>query len=195
MDDFLDEPWQLYIDVLPILRLQSRKQMFGSLAQDGLLADGEPYNAKVQLQLWVCCEGLDRRRGLTVPQTHAWGAGNLIVLCCVALCPNLQGGWTPTHTVTLEPGILGNWVGKCQVVAAKSFGGEALLIPPAFVHESWGPQLRFLLHAMKDPFRLNMLTRTLKGLLKYCNVILQHGNTRCPWGKNVGCGPEGHLVV
>jgi len=45
----------------------------GSFAKDGLLADGEPYNAK--------------------------------------------GGWTPTHTVTLEP-------------------GEALLIPPAFVHES-----------------------------------------------------------
>ena len=30
------------------------------VAQDGLLADGEPYNAKVQLQLRVCCE-LDRR--------------------------------------------------------------------------------------------------------------------------------------
>ena len=97
---------------------------------------------QVQLQLWVVVQ--DWTGGDEEPE---------IWLCCAE--PHLQGGWTPTHTVTLEPGILGNWVGKCQVVAAKSFGGEALLIPPAFVHESWGPQLRFLLHVMKDPLRLN----------------------------------------
>ena len=117
--------------------------------------------------LWIGPEGVDMSwYELTVPQTHAW-ARKLIVLCCIALCPDLQGGWTPTHTVTLEPGILGR-VGKCQVVGCPTrqlFRRRGSVNPTGLCTWELG-STEVISVAMKNPSRFEKHDKNLKRISK-----------------------------